>query len=151
MRVLLETECPGEEILFPKRRLERAKRVFEEWASATMSEYFNVKVRVLADSDGDVYDEEFREWLRSEGVDADSRYAVRLNLPLVRKYAERAREKGAAALLVLRMRCGGGVTYRYYAIALLEPRPDAPKAPPSWLALLAAMKHPRYRAAVIDV
>jgi hypothetical protein len=146
VRVLLETECPGDEILYPRRRLERARAVFEEWASATMSEYFNVKVRVLADSDGDVHDEEFREWLRRWGVDADSRRAVRLNLPLVRKYAE---ERGV--LLVLRMRCGGGVTYRYYAIALLEPRPDAPKAPPSWLALLAAMKHPRYRVAVIDV
>jgi hypothetical protein len=144
--VLLETEeCSGEEILYPRRRLERAKRVFEEWAS-TMSEYFNVKVRVLADSDGDVHDEEFREWLRSEGVDADSRRAVRLNLPLVRKYAGTA----GAALLVLRMRCGG-VTYRYYAIATLEPRPDAPKAPPSLLALMAAMKHPRYRVAVIDI
>jgi hypothetical protein len=142
--VLLETECPGEEILYPRRRLERAKRVFEEWASA-LSEYFDVKVRVIADSEGDVHDEEFREWLKNMGVDADSRRAVRLNLPLARKYAE-----GRGLLLELKMRCGGGVTYRYYALAALEPRPDAPKAPPSWLILFSVMKRPP-RAAVIDV
>jgi hypothetical protein len=148
MRVWLEAECGDTriEIINPELRLRRVRETLESWVAA-MRDCFDVSVKVLANDDGDVFDKDFElyfeSWLRSAGIDArTSRSVVSLNLrrgirsKVLAKYAE---ERGLS-LIEVKLRCGPGITYHYYAAAELKPRSES--IPASWLQLAALMKHP---------